>query len=285
MEHRIIKRSTHVLNNDIDGYVFNHNISDGLDFSSHLHKCYEFIKVYRGELRYTVEGIDYSLSEGDFVMTKPSELHSFSFPKDCVYERSFLHIYPGMLAAHPELKRVLDMREAGYFNCIPAELAAKHGIDAVFSGLYRWCAEPVPETDYMVMTYIMQLITIIGRILREEKAPAHAFAENKKAEMVMSFINKNFTETVALNDISRAVYLSPSYISRMFKRETGMTIKEYLTMRRITHAKNAIMQGGKVTAVFRDCGFSDYSTFYRAFMKYVGMSPEEFRRSVSRGCR
>lgn len=71
--------------------------------------------------------------------------------------------------------------------------------------------------------------------------------------------------------------MSPSYTSRIFKKEMGMTIKEYLNMRRITLAKNKIINGSRATALFAECGFSDYTTFYRAFVRYVGMSPEAFR--------
>ena len=56
-----------------------------------------------------------------------------------------------------------------------------------------------------------------------------------------------------------------------------MTIKAYLNLRRVTHAKNLMMQGEKATTIFDKCGFFDYSTFYRAFVKYVGMSPDEFK--------
>ena len=61
-----------------------------------------------------------------------------------------------------------------------------------------------------------------------------------------------------------------------------MTIKSYLTMRRIRKAKNMIMEGHKTMSVFVDCGFSDYSTFYRAFMKIVGMSPDKFKQQQTK---
>lgn len=279
---RIVKHSTHVINNDTDGYVFNHNISEGLDFNSHLHKCFEFIKVLRGRLLYNVEGTDYMLTDGDLIMTNPAELHSFSFPDPCTYDRIFLHIYPGVLRDHPELSKKLLSRPSGHFNRIPAELAEKYGIDDIFKGMERYCAEPVPETDFMMLTYIMQLITVIGRILREETEPEHPVTSNSKADSILAYIDENYSLNISLDDIAHSVYMSPSYTSRMFKKETGMTIKEYLNMRRITRAKNEIMQGGKATAIFSDCGFSDYTTFYRAFVKYVGMSPDAFRASNSK---
>ncbi|MGM9937472.1 MAG: helix-turn-helix domain-containing protein [Candidatus Ornithomonoglobus sp.] len=277
MDNKIVKHGSHIINNDVNGYMYNHNISQGYDFSSHIHKCYEFILVFHGNLLYNVEGNDYMLSDGDFVMTTPSELHSFSFPGNCTYDRAFLHIYPGMLDKFPELADSLNLRKPGFFNRIPSELVKKHGIDVIFSSIEKYCADPVPETDFMVFTYMLQLITVIGRILREENPPEQTIIANKKAGSILSYIDRHYTESITLEDISGAVYMSPSYTSRMFKKETGMTIKEYINMRRVTKAKNLLMESRKASSIFTYCGFSDYSTFYRAFTKYIGMTPDELK--------
>ena len=282
MEPRIIKHGNHVINNDYDGYMFNHNVSEGYDFNSHIHKCHEFIKVLSGRLLYNVEGTDYILSEGDVIMTKPEELHSFSFPEPCRYERIFFHIYPGMFHNHPQLDDLLCSRLSGYFNRIPAALAERYGIDDIFKGLERCCAAPVPETDFLALTYALQLATVVGIILRDEHPDNPPVTLNKTTNSVRDYIDKHYNEPISLNDIASAVYMSPSYASRTFKRETGMKIKEYLNMRRVTQAKNLIMEGRKATAIFSGCGFKDYSTFFRAFIKYSGMTPDEFRRSVTR---
>ena len=73
---KIIKHGNHTINDKYNGYVYNLNISDGYDFNSHMHNCYEFIHVIEGQLIYTVEGPEYALSAGDIIMTCPEELHS-----------------------------------------------------------------------------------------------------------------------------------------------------------------------------------------------------------------
>lgn len=279
MEGKIIKHGSHRINNDIDGYMYNHNISEGYNFNSHIHKCHEFILVFKGRMIYTVEGSEYLITEGDMVMTAPSELHSFSFPEKCVYERAFFHIYPGMLSKFPELMNTLNSRRSGYFNRVCAELVKKYGIDRLFADIERWCENPVPETDLMVLTCAMRLAALVGVIIREESPERQTITENKRTNAALRFIDRSYRESISIADIAAAAYMSSSHISRVFKRETGMTINEYLNMRRITHAKNLIMEGKKATAVYLDCGFSDYSTFYRNFTRFVGMTPEAFRRS------
>lgn len=278
MNPTIVKHGNHKINDDRNGYVYNFNTSKGYSFDSHLHKCFEFVHIIHGQLLYTVEGTDYMLSDGDFIMTKPSELHSFSFPKDCEYQREFLHIYPDFFKHFPDILDTLNSRKNGYFNCIPAKTVEKYKINDIFQGIKRYCQTPVPETDFMVLTYALQLASVIGQILREE---AQCYREksftNKKTNSISDYIDHHYIENISVDTIANAAFMSSGYASRIFKKETGMTIKEYLSLRRIVHAKNLIMQGEKATNIFDKCGFFDYSTFYRAFVKYVGMTPEEFK--------
>jgi AraC-like DNA-binding protein len=276
---KIIKYGNHVINNDTDGYIYCFNTSNGYNFNSHIHKCYEFIHILHGHFLYTVEGTDYILSDGDFIMTTPSELHAFSFPEECDYQREFLHIYPGFLKDYPDLLDSLNSREIGYFNRFPVETVKKYGIDKIFLGIEECCTNVTPETDLLVLTYAIQLIAKIKQVLRDE-SPAHQNVTlNKKANAVCDYIDCNYKKNISLNTIADALFISPEYMSRIFKKETGMTVKTYLNMRRITHAKSLIMQGQSISNTFRECGFEDYSTFYRAFVKYVGISPDEFRKT------
>lgn len=275
---KYIKHGTHVINNDRDGYMYSLNSSDGYDFQSHIHKCIEIIHVFEGELIYTVEDSEYIITSGDIVMTNPGEFHSFRFPKKGTYKREFLHIYPGFLKEYPALYREFTNRTPGWFNRIPASTAEKYGLHSIFNGIREHCAEPVQETDFMIFTYTLQMITKINRIMRESSPEAQHIAVNKTANEVRRYIDIHFNENITLEDIAATVYMSPEHTSRTFRKETGITIKTYITMRRIMRAKVLIAEGHKTTSLFSECGFGDYSTFYRAFVKYAGLTPEEFKR-------
>lgn len=278
MELKVIKYGNHKISNDNDGYIYSFNTSKSYTFDSHLHKCYEFVHIIHGQLLYTVEGTDYMLSDGDIIMTNPVELHSFSFPKECDYQREFLHIYPDFFKQFPDILNQLNSRKSGYFNCISAETANKYNLDGIFRGIEKYCKNPIPETDFMVLTYSLQLAGIINQILREETENHQKKSfSNKKNNSISYYIDHHYHENITVDNIANAVFMSSGYASRIFKKETGMTIKAYLNLRRITNAKNLMMQGEKSTNIFDKCGFTDYSTFYRSFVKYVGMTPDEFK--------
>ena len=71
-------------------------------------------------------------------------------------------------------------------------------------------------------------------------------------------------------------FLSESYICRIFKQATGTTIGKYITARRISIAKAALSEGVGVNEAFERSGFGDYSSFFKAFTKAVGVSPKKY---------
>ena len=278
MEKKLIKHGNHMLNDENNGYIYSFHESMGSDFNSHMHKCYEFIHIIKGHLIYIVEGGEYTLSDGDFIMTKPDEMHSFSFPEKCDYEREFIHIYPGFFEKFPDVLEKLEKRENGRFNYFPVQTVEKYGIDKIFEGMRECCEVPNEETDLMMLTYAVQLALKIHRALADEKIEYKGTEVDKKSSLIYKYVDKHYNEDITLEDIASAMFVSPVHASRIFKKETGMTVKTYLNMRRVNHAKNMIMEGKKATCIFDKCGFKDYSTFYRSFVKCVGMTPNEFKK-------
>lgn len=277
-----LKYGNHILGDNENGYMYNLNYSDAYNFDSHLHTCYEFIHILKGDFLYRIEGNDYVLSSGDLIMTNPDELHSFSFPNENIYHREFLHVYPGFLKRFPEALEYLNSRKAGKNNLIPSEFVKKYGIDTIFRNMEKSCRTPDSSTDLLMLAYTVELIIQIKRISENETIQYKTPVINEKSKSIRYYIDTNYEKSIAVPYIAEAMYMSSAYASRLFKKETGMTIKAYLNMRRVTHAKNLMMEGRKATEIFDKCGFSDYSTFYRAFTKFVGMTPEQFKESAKK---
>jgi len=97
------------------------------------------------------------------------------------------------------------------------------------------------------------------------------------------FIRANYKKKIRLIDISKAVYLSPYYLSHIFKKETGSTLLEYLTKVRIEESKYLLENTQwNTTRISFEVGYSDQSYFCKAFKKSESISPSDYRKRMKR---
>lgn len=96
-------------------------------------------------------------------------------------------------------------------------------------------------------------------------------------ELVKQSLESRLSEAFSLTELSDELRLSPSYISRSFKEETGMTFKEFQMMYRMQRAKELLQSPGvTVRDAAEAVGFSDPNYFSKAFKKEVGVSPRSY---------
>ncbi len=109
---------------------------------------------------------------------------------------------------------------------------------------------------------------------------------NKNIKLVlrkaMDYLNEHYTEPVTLNEVADNIYVSTSYISRMFKKELGKNFVDYLNGIRLEKAKELLKDPKyKTYEVAEMVGIADAHYFSRLFKKYEGLTPTEFRDSSS----
>lgn len=74
--------------------------------------------------------------------------------------------------------------------------------------------------------------------------------------------------------LAERFFISTAQFNRIFKKATGSSPWEYITLKRLTAAKEKIRSGTQVTKACIDCGFGEYSVFYRAYVKYFRLLAE-----------
>lgn len=94
-------------------------------------------------------------------------------------------------------------------------------------------------------------------------------------DKIIKIIENDFRDT-SVNAIAAKIFASPDHINRVFKEETGTTVKQYLIMRRLAEAQKYLYLGKSVKEACFMSGFNDYSNFCRTFKKYKGYSPGNF---------
>ena len=98
---------------------------------------------------------------------------------------------------------------------------------------------------------------------------------------VICRIKKDFSrEDLDITALADSVYLTPTYLSNLFKKETGFTIGQYITLVRIEKAKALLEDKSlKLYQVAEQCGYSDQNYFAKIFKRQEGVNPSDFRRT------
>ena len=108
----------------------------------------------------------------------------------------------------------------------------------------------------------------------------HRAQQTDIAHKIRTYLHEHFSEKVSLQDIALHVYLSRTYVSTLFREETGCSITEYLNSVRVDHACRMLRETDlSLSEIAQACGFEDQSYFNRVFKKALCRSPIQYRRA------
>lgn len=265
-------------------YMYSYDKANPPELRMHLHNYYEFLYFKSGNANYIVENTLYQVSPGDLFITRPDEIHTIIFHSNDIYERHFIQISPEyMQDIDFDVLHIINQRQSGTMNKIHADIVKSYGLDEYFTMVEQYVVNRVPESDTLIKTYIIQMLVKINSALREysELSKESVFDNARSARMaeIKKFIDNHIREDLSLELLCGKFYISKYYLCRIFKNYTGLTVKEYINTRRITIAKQMIFEGYNITDVCFECGFKDYSNFYKTFKKFTDKSPREFFKS------
>lgn len=168
-------------------------------------------------------------------------------------------------------------------------LAAKPKI--IFFSAYGEFTYAQQAMQYGVMQYILkstpydELIAIFREIhkkMDEELGADKDCIDSEPDDQVMSAIKdyiEKHLDTVTLENLAKEVYLSPAYVSRYFKGRTGENFQDYLIMRKMKRAVVLLNDlRYRIGDISSQVGYSNAFNFTRAFKKYYGKTPKEYRQ-------
>ena len=102
------------------------------------------------------------------------------------------------------------------------------------------------------------------------------------ADVEQVLIENNIKEPITIDELARKFYVSKSYISHTFKENQGVSLHQYIMKRRLQLFRESVREGGDIKSTYLNCGFNDYSSFYRAFKQEYGISPNTYKTETMR---
>lgn len=244
-------------------------------FQLHSHNEYEIYMFLKGDSTYVVEEKNYCLSPNDIIIIRKHEMHRVFHNTPAEYRRIVLSIAPEFFSSFgcAEYEKAFSENDCNIGNKINSKTVRLSGLyDAVmrlktysnnFSELYTPIA-------YSTMVEILYLINEISLFDTAESI-------DLPIRNVIHYINNNFTNEISLDMLCEQFYISKYHLCRIFKEATGHTVQGYIKQKRLTMANELVKEGRTLTDAAMFSGFSNYSSFYRAYMKSYHKNPRSIK--------
>ncbi len=232
-------------------------------FDTHCHDFFEIEYIIAGSGSYTVDGITYPLENGLLFFMTPANIHSVDSKNAIIYNIMF----SGNICNTEFLSVLIKNSPIALKNC---------GADAT---LFEALMEEMTQKNYNQETLYAFLNTILGKLCFEAGVCDNAsnISSVNQAEL---YILNNFKKEITLTDVAKHVSLAPTYLSKIFKNQTGENFKAYLNSVRFEYAKKLLTLSDKtVMQICNECGFGDYPNFIRRFKQHTGLYPNEYRKN------
>lgn len=266
--------------------VFHYRDARPGGISLHNHDFYEIYLLLDGEVDYQVENKSYSLSGGDLLLVSPMELHR-PIPKeaDAVYERMVLWVDRRHLRLLKQMHSIdfehcFDQSRAGQSNQLPISREQFHLLRMLLRLLLIEADGKEYGSELMRSSMLLQVLVLVARLSQGQLQQRRGVASDPLIDQVFQHINRHIAQDLSLQRLSSLMFVDSGTLTRRFKKQLGISIPDYVRRKRLTMARNMLLEGERPTAAALQCGYADYSSFYRAFKAQYQIGPREFIRSL-----
>lgn len=246
----------------------------------HIHAYCEIFYLKTGSCIYSVENNIYHLSAGDIFIVTPGDSHCTRYEGLVPCERIVVYCKPDILpgsfwAGHPDIHD--NIMRSGKV------ILVKKGKLQLESLLARMLEENNIPDEYsyeFLLLLAMELLLCIKRngifVYEQIKAKGGISTDIEDA---LRYIAQNYSMPISLDEVAENINLSPTYLSKKFRKVTGVTFKEYVNYIRIKQACQALLTtDDSITKIAVDCGFNSSNYFKDIFRKVNGVSPRAYRK-------
>lgn len=257
------------------GFSYIHCKSRGEGGSkSHIDKdLFSVFVLLDGELDYIVEGKQLHICPKDLLLVGNNELHCRVLKENATCEYILLMLNLDFFIKNncTEFSDVVFKRPLGTNNIIPAEKVVKSGIFEIIQRLDRYMGE-TPVNLTVVSSVMIELLYHLDRQVGKSQKNDRKQGSIKE---IIEYINTRLTDELSLSRIAKAFYMTEQYLCRLFKQNTGFTVHQYIAYKRVVLTREYFLEGMALTTACEKAGFSDYSTFYRAYTKIMNEPPRK----------
>ena len=264
-----------------DNFKIFHLVDSNLgEIDFHYHDFHKVLIHLSGNTSYSIEGQTFNLQADDIVFVSAGEVHRPIFHDDSPYERIIIYISKEFLA---EYSREGNNLSYCFRNAMEkgSHVLRLHSFknSRVAAAVGKLTAN-LGKDDYanelfMQVLFLEFMIELNRAAISDEVEYIFTNYAGSKIGEIIHYINEHLAEDLSVDAIAGEFFLSRYYLMHTFKNETGYTIGNYITIKRLSMAQSLINSGVAIVEAAEQAGFGTYSTFLRAYKKTYGTSPKK----------
>lgn len=252
---------------------------------SHTHDFLELVYILEGSALHTVNGHESIVRPGDFFIVDFSGSHSYKMTDNDHIQLFNILFTPNFIDPVLSDCRSFSQITEHYlikFRNIPIsfeqETVFRDEDNFILNMIKEMESEYVKRSPGYAEILRCKLIEIIIQILRKISENS-VTSEHPCVKTILEHINNKYMTRLSLSEISKELNYSSAYLSRLFKKQTGMSFAEFLQKKRIENSCRLLLSSDKkVSEIASMVGYSDLKSFQSAFKKNIGMPPKTYQK-------
>lgn len=257
---------------DLVGVGYNDTQHATEKYDLHCHNFYEIYYFLEGEAYYLVEGRKYELTPESLLLLAPGVFHGVWIRSEKNYRRYAMHFHPDILSV--ERRKLLLSVFPSYRKSPEQKVYFEHmgtfQIEAFFRTLCEYKEYPEKIRSQLLPIGVEALLGRIFSIQEKEDVLLGQRMNNDFIMDILLYLNRHMDQNITLDVLSEEFQVSKQYLNRVFRRDVGTTVIDYLLQKRIIYAQQLLVNGCSAADAAERSGFQDYSAFYRSYKKKAG---------------
>ncbi len=243
--------------------------SNTLALNAHSHVTYEVLYVVKGDVSLYSEDMHYRLLKNDLLLIPSKNFHRLEFESNCEYERYNLALTSAIAKS---VKFQLANTTKG---TILFRFPNSNEISNAFKKLDYYSKALSEEAFFDVAQSILKELFYFLSLNQQYVKNPEETHYSPLLVSILNYINENLFTIKHVTDISSDLYISYSYLIKIFKKQFNSSPKKYIMEKRLLAAHKMIAKGEKPSSVYSLVGFESYNVFYRCYCSYFGYKPSQ----------
>ena len=252
--------------------------------SWHSHNFFELVFVTEGFCMHHLRGSVSLTMEGDILFIKPGVSHQYSGTRECkiincLFAKEALDEVMGELMQLPELSQLLS-NDAVAFPQVHLDMREREILHKLLQQMIKECSEKKPGWRLKTKALLYSVLVECSRIYAVhdvKSAKEDTYPGN--VTRALRFIEEHYAESdLSVQKLGAHVGISPDYLSRQFRKVTGIAAQEYVRRYRLSRAVTYLQQGCSIGETAQKSGFQSIGYFSREFKKEMGVSPSLYEK-------